>query len=73
VPQATIAKAASMTFTPGLPLFFGMLNIRTNGFIDLKIFLRFYRFASMYLEFDPNATQMVSYTVISKLKKPITL
>jgi len=54
VPQSTILKAASMTFTPGLPLFFGMMSV--NGFVDLKTFLRFYRFSSMYLEFDPNTS-----------------
>jgi hypothetical protein len=45
-----------MTFTAGIPLFFGMLNVRTNNFVDLKSFLRFYRFSSMYLEFDPDGT-----------------
>jgi hypothetical protein len=42
-----------MNFTPGDPLFFNMMNWNTNGFAHLTAYLRFYRFASMYLEFDP--------------------
>ena len=35
VPASDFTKVASMTFTPGIPLFFNMMNIRTNGFMDL--------------------------------------
>ena len=49
------------------------MNVKTNGFTDLPSFMRFYRFSSMYLEFDPYAKQRLSYDQISKVKKPLTL
>jgi len=56
VPVTVFTKVTTMTFLTGIPLFFNMMNIRTNGFMELHSFLRFYRFSSMYLEFDPYAT-----------------
>lgn len=33
-------------------LYFNMMNENTNGFIGLISFMRFYRYASLYLELD---------------------
>lgn len=73
VPAAIQTKASAMTFETGPKLFFNIMNVKTNGFNDLPSFMRFYRFSSMYLEFDPYAKQKLSYDQISKVKKPLTL
>jgi len=73
VPIQVQQQAAALTFTPGDPLFFNMMNWNTNGFASLAAYLRFYRFASMYLEFDPLTQQALSYDLIVKKKKPLTL
>ena len=73
VPIQVQQQAAGLTFTPGDPLFFNMMNWNTNGFASLAAYLRFYRFASMYLEFDPLTQQALSYELIVKKKKPLTL
>lgn len=73
MPAAVNTAAAALAFTPGGPLFFNIMNSATNGFIQLDNYLRYFRFSSMYLEFDPYAKQMLSYEQISKKRKPLTL
>ena len=61
VPAAVNTAAAALAFVPGDTLFFNIMNSATNGFINLDAYLRYFRFSSMYLEFDPYAKQMLSY------------
>jgi len=61
VPRTILDKAKALTWTPGLPIFFGMMNENTNGFAGLISFMRFFRMSSLYLELDPMAKSRVSY------------
>ena len=61
VPATIQTEANAMVFGTGSDLYFNMMNTYTNGFVDLKSFLRFYRLCSMYFEYDPKGQQRVSY------------
>jgi len=41
-----------LVYETGDKIFFNMMNNQTNNFADLVSFLRFYRFASLFLELD---------------------
>jgi len=53
VPASILKKAKALKWTPGISIFFGMMNENTNGFAGLVSFMRFYRVSSLYLELDP--------------------
>jgi hypothetical protein len=55
VPGSILKKAKALTWTPGISIFFGMMNENTNGFAGLTSFMRFYRMSSLYMELDPMA------------------
>jgi len=73
VPGTVLAKSKLLKWTPGVSIFFGMMNENTNGFAGLVSFMRFYRFSSLYLEIDNMAKSRVSYDVLSRIKKPMSL
>lgn len=54
-------------------LFFNMMNENTNGFAGLISWMRFYRFSALYLEIDSMVKSRVSYDVIKRIRKPLTL
>jgi hypothetical protein len=40
---------SDLKISNGVDLYFDMLNPNGNNFVDLKMFLRFYRIATIYL------------------------
>ena len=53
VPGSILKKSKALVFTPGINLFFNMMNENTNGFAGLVSYMRFFRMSSLYLELDP--------------------
>lgn len=53
VPSSILKKAKALKWTPGIDIFFGMMNENTNGFAGLVSYMRFFRISSLYLELDP--------------------
>lgn len=61
VPLQTINQAKNMALPEGRELFSNMMNVGTNGFVDMVAFVRFFRFSSLYLEIDAQATQRMNH------------
>jgi hypothetical protein len=47
-PQSSIDISKNIQIDTGAKLFFDMMNPNGNGFVDFRMFLRFYRISTVY-------------------------